>query len=212
MYFFLILGIVIFSIHQPRRSIFDLFDTILLLSHGYTVYLGSPKDLTSYFVSKGFPYQPSENPADFALDVLVNTARNNQTENLCAMYRDSCALQLSSDLSSAIAEDSNVIIEQPIKRVQSIKSEYFYVAQRTLRTALRNSNLLICQLGVAVILAVLTGLLFYRLPQTVGSGVKNRIGGIFFVVVSQIFSTATALEPFIKERALFIHVSVFIFK
>jgi hypothetical protein len=45
------------------------------------------------------------------------------------------------------------------------------------------------------------------MPQSIGSGMKNRLGCIFFIVANQIFSTATALEPFIKERALFIHVS-----
>jgi ATP-binding cassette subfamily G (WHITE) protein 2 len=38
--------------------------------------------------------------------------------------------------------------------------------------------------------------------------VQNRLGAIFFIVISQIFSNVTALEPFLKERVLFIHVSV----
>ena len=72
---------------------------------------------------------------------------------------------------------------------------------------MRNSALLMWQILVAILLGLLTGLLYYQIPRTIGSGVQNRLGGIFFIVVNQIFSTATALEPFIKERALFIHVN-----
>ncbi|CAF4248504.1 unnamed protein product [Adineta steineri] len=91
---------------------------------------------------------------------------------------------------------------------RSIKSDFFYVSQRTLRNAMRNSALIIWQIAVAIILGILTGLLYYQLPRTTDSGIENRLGGIFFIVVNQIFSTATALEPFIKERALFIHENV----
>jgi ATP-binding cassette subfamily G (WHITE) protein 2 len=50
--------------------------------------------------------------------------------------------------------------------------------------------------------------MFYDLKKTYDPGVQNRLGAIFFIVISQIFSNVTALEPFLKERVLFIHVSV----
>ncbi|CAM4802333.1 unnamed protein product [Rotaria magnacalcarata] len=199
---------IVFSIHQPRHSIFELFDTVLLLSHGHNVYFGSPAEVRPYFIAKNFVCQQSENPADFALDVLITAARNNRTSELCQMYRDSNMHIENAEYLSNILDNSRIAIKNQQKPARSIKSEFFYVSQRTLRTAIRNSALLTWQLVVAIILALLTGLLYYRLPQTIGSGVQNRLGGIFFVVVNQIFSTATALEPFIKERALFIHENV----
>ncbi|CAF3591918.1 unnamed protein product [Rotaria socialis] len=199
---------IVFSIHQPRHSIFELFDTVLLLSHGHNVYFGSSAEVRPYFIEKNFVCQQSENPADFALDVLITAARNNRTSELCQKYRDSNMHIRNAEYLSNILDNSHIAIKHQQKSARSIKSEFFYVSQRTLRTAIRNSALLTWQLVVAIILALLTGLLYYRLPQTIGSGVQNRLGGIFFVVVNQIFSTATALEPFIKERALFIHENV----
>ena len=84
--------------------------------------------------------------------------------------------------------------------------DFFYVAQRTLRNAARNPGVLIWQGVVAIILSVLTGLLFPKLPVTIGAGVENRLKAIFFIVVIQVFSTSTALESFIGERPLFLHV------
>ena len=62
------------------------------------------------------------------------------------------------------------------------------------------------QIVVSVLLALLTGLVFNQIKPTVEAGVQNRFGVIFFIVVNQIYSTTTALEPLVQERALFIHV------
>jgi hypothetical protein len=56
-------------------------------------------------------------------------------------------------------------------------------------------------------MGLLVGLVFNDMEPIVDPGVQNRLGAIFFTVVSQIFSTVTALEPLLKERVLFIHVS-----
>ena len=44
---------IIFSIHQPRYSILRLFDSLLLLSHGKTVYHGPASDTLDYFTKLG---------------------------------------------------------------------------------------------------------------------------------------------------------------
>ncbi|CAF1026519.1 unnamed protein product [Rotaria sordida] len=199
---------IVFSIHQPRYSIFELFDTVLLLSKGHTVYLGPSANVQSYFISQGFTYQEYDNPADFTLDILIQAARTNRTTDLYNNYLNSPMYRLISDRLTNTLDTVDSAISQQQQPMRSIASKFFYVSQRTLRNTIRNSALLTWQIAVAIILAVLTGLLYYRLPQTTGSGVQNRLGGLFFVTVNQIFSTATALEPFIKERALFIHENV----
>lgn len=40
---------VVCSIHQPRSSIFAMFDDLLLLSEGRTVYSGPAADVLDYF-------------------------------------------------------------------------------------------------------------------------------------------------------------------
>jgi ATP-binding cassette subfamily G (WHITE) protein 2 len=182
-----------------------MFDTVLLMSNGHTVYFGSPADMTSYFTRLGYIYKTKENPADFALDVLNQTTSASAIENLCESYRSSVADSRTNAISMDNIPNHEIILHQ--KSDRSFASDFFYVSQRTLRNALRNSALLMWQITVAIILGLLTGLLYYQIPRTIGEGVQNRLGGIFFIVVNQIFSTATALEPFIKERALFIHVS-----
>lgn len=63
--------VVIASIHQPSTSTFLLFDNILLLSEGKTVYFGPPSGSTQYFSEHGHPPEPFMSPAESILH-LVN--------------------------------------------------------------------------------------------------------------------------------------------
>ncbi|KEF61061.1 uncharacterized protein A1O9_02626 [Exophiala aquamarina CBS 119918] len=63
--------IVIASIHQPSTTTFELFDKLLLLSHGKTCYFGPVQEVDAYFGNVA-PIPMHTNPAEFLLD-LVNT-------------------------------------------------------------------------------------------------------------------------------------------
>lgn len=45
--------LVISVIHQPRSSIYDMFDKLYLLSEGKTIYQGKASEATSYFATLG---------------------------------------------------------------------------------------------------------------------------------------------------------------
>lgn len=75
---------VLCTIHQPRESLLGVFDSLLLLAEGRTVYFG-PINLSagvdkadptsgvlSYFSNAGFACPPLTNPADFLLDLLFD--------------------------------------------------------------------------------------------------------------------------------------------
>ncbi|XP_072051365.1 broad substrate specificity ATP-binding cassette transporter ABCG2-like isoform X2 [Amphiura filiformis] len=61
---------IIFSIHQPRYSIFRLFDKLHMLSQGETVYHGPSDKALEHFSNLGYICEEHNNPADFFLDVL----------------------------------------------------------------------------------------------------------------------------------------------
>ena len=79
---------IIASIHQPNSKLYQLFDKVLLLSHGRELYFG-PAGLTpnDYFAAKGHAVQPGYNVADHLLDIaseptdelLVNAVKKSDT-------------------------------------------------------------------------------------------------------------------------------------
>jgi ABC-type multidrug transport system ATPase subunit len=62
--------IVIAVIHQPRSSIFSLFDRLLLLSDGRLMYFGPASKAMEYFSNLGYVCPSWFNPADYFLDIL----------------------------------------------------------------------------------------------------------------------------------------------
>uniref|UniRef100_A0A3P9LH08 ATP-binding cassette, sub-family G (WHITE), member 2a n=1 Tax=Oryzias latipes TaxID=8090 RepID=A0A3P9LH08_ORYLA len=61
---------IILSIHQPRYSIYRLFDSLTLLVNGKQVYHGPARSALDYFSDMGFTCEAHNNPADFFLDVI----------------------------------------------------------------------------------------------------------------------------------------------
>jgi ABC-type multidrug transport system ATPase subunit len=73
---------IIMVIHQPRFSIFTLFDTVLLLAKGgRTAYLGPSVNAMEYFTSVGFAAPENDNPADWLMDVISGDVKNHAESN-----------------------------------------------------------------------------------------------------------------------------------
>lgn len=73
--------IVIASIHQPSTSTLLLFDDLLLLSKGQSLYYGPPDSSPRYFESLGFLSPPMVSLAEFMLD-LANTDFRRESQQI----------------------------------------------------------------------------------------------------------------------------------
>ena len=70
---------VVTVIHQPRYSIFEMFDNVLLLGKGGQVaYQGKPNNVVPYFNNLGFSLPFGENPADWMLDITSGTLKSSK--------------------------------------------------------------------------------------------------------------------------------------
>ena len=82
-------------------------------------------------------------------------------------------------------------------------SQFLILSQRTWRNLYRNPMLMLTHYAVAIVLAVLSGYLFYGLTDDI-KGFQNRLGLFFFLLALFGFSTLTSLTVFSSERLLFI--------
>lgn len=78
------LGVTIISvIHQPRFSLFTLFDEVLLLGvGGHTVFLGGALEASPYFERLGYVMPNNENPADWLMDCIAGEVKNEKDPGL----------------------------------------------------------------------------------------------------------------------------------
>lgn len=61
---------VVATIHQPRSSIYQMFDKLMLLSEGQTMYFGQASEAVTYFGSLGYSCPSVFNPADYFVDLV----------------------------------------------------------------------------------------------------------------------------------------------
>lgn len=62
---------IITSIHQPRSSIFAMFDDLCLLSEGQLLYFGPAQEALEYFKGLGYGCPEHYNPAEFLADLVA---------------------------------------------------------------------------------------------------------------------------------------------
>ncbi|KAF1737461.1 ABC transporter G family member [Beauveria bassiana] len=66
---------IIFTIHQPRSNIVALFDRLVLLAKGKTVYSGKFSECQPYFDGIGYECPPGFNIADYLVDLTMHAGR-----------------------------------------------------------------------------------------------------------------------------------------
>jgi ATP-binding cassette, subfamily G (WHITE), member 2 len=152
-----------------------------------------------------------DNPADFALDTLIDVSRKpGELEKLNQVYR---ATPMHATVLAIADKRSNDEDQNRVRRqgggaaARSMVVEIYYVAQRTLKNSIRTPQLFLAQIMISLVLGILVGVVFFDLKKTTEPGVQDRFGTLFFIVLNQIFSTLSSLEPLLKDRVLFIHVS-----
>jgi ABC-type multidrug transport system ATPase subunit/ABC-type multidrug transport system permease subunit len=149
---------------------------------------------------------PAANSADTDLDILVSSykesdvARSIQEEIAAAVSSASTANGTASNGPNGVSVSSGSMTS--FRRI-SLPRQFLILSLRTWRNLYRNPMLMLTHYAIAIILAVLSGYLFYGLTDDI-PGFQNRLGLSFFILALFGFSTLTSLTVFSSERLLFI--------
>lgn len=229
---------IVFTIHQPRSNIVTLFDHLVLLAKGHTIYAGPQTQAQQYFSHIGYTCPPGFNIGDYAIDltmgaikrdtpvdvVVVQDAPENSDDELtphlkqlAQAYNDSSmAAELREEIAQSIHETNNnssgssssAISSRDTAIISTHKKPTFItqfriLSDRTFKNLYRNPMLMFAHYGIAVVLALVCGGLFYQVSNTI-AGFQNRMGLFFFYEALLGFMCLTSLQVFSTERILFI--------
>lgn len=170
---------VVCTIHQPRTSIFELLDDLLLLTPlGKPAYYGPRAEALDYFSKLGFECPPFTNPAEFLID-LVSLDYDNTASRISSEERIQTLVEkFESNIRppSPEADVTSIAATDIVKDVPSIKWRPFsfsparaidravrrfgLLLQRAMRQVMRDDAVNISRVSVFVILAFLIGKVF----------------------------------------------------
>uniref|UniRef100_H3DQ46 ABC transporter domain-containing protein n=1 Tax=Tetraodon nigroviridis TaxID=99883 RepID=H3DQ46_TETNG len=215
---------IILSIHQPRYSIYRLFDSLTLLVNGKQVYHGPAQRALEYFSDIGYTCETHNNPADFFLDVI------NGDSTAVAHSKDGCDGTVASHLLQMIFTpptsfgfffldafkhkimlkffDKNTLNKKYLMYcILSNDSDLIHYIKHTHTSSIAlpgHPEKRCKQVVVTIFLALVVGAIFFGVKED-QTGSQNRFGALFFITVNQCFSSLSSAELFITERKLFIH-------
>ncbi|KAJ6807283.1 putative ABC transporter G family member 25 [Iris pallida] len=213
---------VVMSVHQPSSRVYQMFDSVMLLSEGSCVYFGKAGDAMDYFRDVGFVPRFHVNPADFMLDLAngvvqieYNTDADKTTvkQTLVSSYNrelapkvKACALDSVSTAGEAAAVGSQRSgngreLERNYYSSVSWFSQLAILLHRGLKER-RHETFNSLRVLQVVATALLAGSMWWR------SDIRNvgdRCGLLFFTSIFWgVFASFNAVFAFPQERAIFI--------
>lgn len=202
---------VFISIHQPRSDIYQLFDSIVLLSKGRIIYSGpGGEQMIDYFDKLGHQVPLNANPADFFIDVVSVDTRDQVREketNLTVdrliqeweKYEKTKNVEESSSLGVVVPSDAKHGKVEPVDDNQEhqfisskkgVSVNYFqqtWVLFRRALTNLKRDNLAVWgNLFEVLLFGSLLGAIFYKLDEDL-PGVLSRRSALYIVASMQTY-------------------------
>uniref|UniRef100_A0A6Q2Y0X8 ABC transporter domain-containing protein n=1 Tax=Esox lucius TaxID=8010 RepID=A0A6Q2Y0X8_ESOLU len=202
---------IIFSIHQPRYSIFKCFDHLTLMNRGEVVYAGAACNALGYFADLGYQCEPFNNPSDFFLDITNGEAQSHVDVTTFNYGNHTQTHTYHTHIPYTHTETHTQRHTHRYTHTDThthrvcVCVQMNIVCGRSVKNSLRNPQTTYGQMALNIFFALLVGLIYYQLPMTVPEALQNRIGAFFFLIINMVFGNLSAVELFINERALFIH-------
>jgi len=196
-----------------------MFDYLLLLSEGRTIYYGLAQNSVEYFRNLGYSCPESMNPADFLLDMLdpeINLEKEEtrdedlKEEKQAAQVWEFPKLFLKSPentkLSKKISlrEDSFDLSKRSfiVRNYITIFQQYLILTARTWRSTVRDTSVMYIRTAAAIGIGLLVGGIFFQQPDN-SSSIGARINTMLFLMCVFSLFCVPAISRFIKDKLLF---------
>ena len=203
--------IVICSIHQPSSNIYKMFDKILFLSKGQSIYFGDGgKKCIDYFNKLGFRCPAHYNPSDYILDLIsldysseeLLKSSKQQVNALVESYNQrEHFVDISLDDDDDDIEDFTEFQNQT--HFNSSWTEQFKLLfKRSLNEELRDRTALMIRLSTNFFFCIILSMIYSGIDDGQKS-IQDTFGLLFFICINQSFGCLfPTLKKFAVEREI----------
>eukprot|EP00808_Paulinella_micropora_P019942 g58890.t1 len=206
--------VVMMCIHQPKASIYRMFDKIILMAQGQVAFQGTPDEAMTFFAKMGLPLPEQTNPADFYMDCLtldLETAKaarqsQNRVSSVISAWKKEYREQKKIEREESAKEGFKrkpAEFEERLGYPNGLCTEIAILFRRNWTSALREKTLTIYAVLQSLVFGVLIGAIYWDLGLSQVS-VQNRNGALFFVCLNQAFGPMfQVINVFLQEKAVF---------
>jgi ABC-type multidrug transport system ATPase subunit len=194
------------TIHQPSSEVWGLFDGLLLLSLGHTVYYGKAEGTVGYLSACGHTCPTYSNPADFAL-ALVNADFDDAYDaSLVDKYASSAARAATQQaVAKVVAAGQGSVLGGTSDYALKPLSTFATLCHRFTLNNMRNPGIYWVRLVMYVMLCLMIGLMYIGLGDEYDySSINSRTSMLFYIAAFLGFMSVAVLPFFMMERPVFL--------
>ncbi|KAJ6424278.1 hypothetical protein OIU84_025128 [Salix udensis] len=204
---------VIASIHQPSGEVFQLFDSLCLLSAGKVVYFGPASQANEFFASNGFPCPTLQNPSDHFLKTINKDFETDLEQGLedaitaevaintlTKAYKSSDNYQQVKRLVTEICEKDCGTLEE--RSHSSFLTQCLVLTRRSFVNMYRDLGYYWLRVAIYVSLSLGLATLFYNLGSD-NDSIQARGSLLMFIASFLTFMTIGGFPSFVEDMKVF---------
>lgn len=200
---------VVMTIHQPSSDLYDLFDDMLLLANGETVFWGPSSQSVQYFCQLGYSCPPFCNPCDYFFLHVLNVSSPSgdmKLQQLHEAWRTSSSSKATKkEISHLLADNENTIKDIILSQKAGVPClrKMSLLTRRGFKHFFRNKMLLPSRLLQALLSSLVAMAVFWGVTDN-QTGIMARSGVLFYFAANTLFSSVlSVLSAFSSERSVF---------
>ncbi|KAL4458091.1 hypothetical protein ABPG75_012956 [Micractinium tetrahymenae] len=205
---------VMVSIHQPRSSVFEMFDDLVLMAEGELVYAGPASEVLSHFQGLGHTCPEHYNPAEWLADLVAidHTSADSEAESrsrldqLVAAWRQRTAAAPAISVGPSSSAASLAAGAEAVGGTRApscgLRKQVALLFGRSLRQVLRDRATNIGRASSQVSSALVFASIYWRMKRS-QSSIQDRMGLLQISAVgSAMTSLIKTLNVFPREKTL----------
>ncbi|KAF9666069.1 hypothetical protein SADUNF_Sadunf16G0190400 [Salix dunnii] len=204
---------VIASIHQPSGEVFQLFDSLCLLSAGKVVYFGPASQANEFFALNGFPCPTLQNPSDHFLKTINKDFETDLEKGLedsitaevainllTKAYKSSDNYQQVKRLVTEICKKDGGTLEE--RSHSSFLTQCLVLTRRSFVNMYRDLGYYWLRVAIYVSLSLGLATLFYNLGSD-NDSIQDRGSLLMFIASFLTFMTIGGFPSFVEDMKVF---------
>ena len=181
-----------------------MFDSLILLASGRTIYNGPAPESIEFFASQGYNCPESSNPADFFM-TIVNTdfEGHGDIDALADAFESSPKnVDVRTLVQKAKEHERNHVTY--IKYKANIITQCFYMSKRLILNSILNPGLIWIRVIMYAVIAVALGGLYFDFDENDATSGTSIASFLFFMQIFVMFLAVAAIPYFVKQQPVFV--------